>query len=122
MRGFDAFALPSIAEGISNTTLEAMATGLPIVATAVGGNVELLDDGRTGRLVRSDDVNAMAHALLDDFTDPAAARRRGAAARAEVEERFSLERMVATYGDLYHRLITKAIPLGTTAAANKVAA
>jgi glycosyltransferase involved in cell wall biosynthesis len=122
MRGFDSFALPSIAEGISNTVLEAMASGLPIVATAVGGNGELLDDGRTGRLVRSNDVDAMAHALLDDFTDPAAARRRGAAARAEVEQRFSLQRMVDAYGELYQRLIARASAHRAAPAANKVIA
>lgn len=108
MRGFDAYVLPSIAEGISNTLLEAMATGLPTVATAVGGNGELLDDGRTGRLVPSQDTEAMARAILADFADPAAARRRGAAARAEVEQRFSVDRMVAAYGQLYHRLIADA--------------
>ena len=122
MRGFDAFALPSIAEGISNTTLEAMASGLPIVATAVGGNVELLDDRRTGRLVPSNDVDALACALLEDFTDPTAARRRGAAARAEVERRFSLDRMVGAYGDLYHRLIARATPRHAGANGSRVVA
>jgi sugar transferase (PEP-CTERM/EpsH1 system associated) len=119
MRGFDSYALPSVAEGISNTLLEAMASGLPIVATAVGGNVELLDDGAAGRLVPSNDVDAMAHALLDDFADPAAARRRGAAARLAVEQRFSLERMVAAYGGLYRRLITGAIARGAAATAHR---
>lgn len=122
MRGFDSYALPSIAEGISNTVLEAMATGLPVVATAVGGNVELLTDGRTGRLVPSNDVDAMARALLEDLTDPAAARRRGAAARVEVERRFSLDRMVASYADVYRRLIAGAVSRGAATPASKVVA
>jgi hypothetical protein len=58
------------------------------------------------------------HALLADFTGPTAPRRRGAAARAEVEQRFSLERVVAGYGDLYRRLIAKAIARGAVATAN----
>ena len=51
MRTFDVFALPSLGEGISNTILEAMATGLPVVATRVGGNAELVEEGVTGTLV-----------------------------------------------------------------------
>jgi sugar transferase (PEP-CTERM/EpsH1 system associated) len=108
LRGLDAFVLPSLAEGISNTILEAMASGLPIVATAVGGNVELLDHGITGTLVPAAEVDTMARALLDDLADPAAARARGAAARAAVQRRFSLDSMVAAYGDLYEGLLTQA--------------
>lgn len=112
LRGLDAFTLPSLAEGISNTILEAMASALPIVATAVGGSVELLDDGVTGRLVASQDVDAMAHALLDDFTAPDAARARGRAARIEVERRFSLDAMVEAYSDLYERQLGEAAARG----------
>ena len=108
MRGLDAFALPSLNEGISNTILEAMATALPVVATRVGGNVELLEDDVTGRLVPPRDVDAMARALLDDFLDPASSRHRGERARADVEHRFSLDGMVAAYGDLYERLLARA--------------
>lgn len=108
MRGLDAFVLPSRAEGISNTILEAMATALPIVATAVGGNGELLDDGVTGCLVPSGDVERLARAMLDDFREPAQARQRGAAARQAAQRRFSLDGMVAAYGDLYERLLTQA--------------
>ena len=112
MRGLDAFALPSLAEGVSNTVLEAMATALPIVATAVGGNVELLDPGVTGVLVPSRDVDAMARALLDDFAQPAAAHARGLRARREAERRFSLEGMVGAYADLYERLLAQAAARG----------
>ena len=112
MRGLDAFVLPSRAEGISNTILEAMATGLPIVATDVGGNGELLDDGVTGRLVPADDADALARALLDDLVDPTRARQRGAAAREVVQRRFSLDQMVAAYGNLYERLLTTAAARG----------
>jgi sugar transferase (PEP-CTERM/EpsH1 system associated) len=112
MRGLDAFVLPSRAEGISNTILEAMATALPIIATAVGGNGELLDEGVTGRLVPAGDVDALARALLDDVADVSRARRRGAAARQAVQRRFSLEAMIAAYAGLYERLLTKAAARG----------
>lgn len=108
MRGLDAFVLPSLAEGISNTVLEAMATALPVAATAVGGTVELLEEGTTGRLLRSGDVDAMARAMLDDRRNPDAARRRGQAARAAVQQNFSLDSMLSSYGRLYERLLDRA--------------
>lgn len=112
LRGLDGFVLPSRAEGISNTILEAGATGLPITATAVGGNVELVDDGVTGRLVPAGDVEALARALLDELESPEAAAARGRAARATVLRRFSLDAMVAAYGDLYERLLSRAAERG----------
>lgn len=112
MRGLDAFALPSIAEGISNTILEAMASALPVVATDVGGNAELLDNGVTGQLVPPRDADTMAMALLDDFRQPGPARERGRRARLEVERRFTLDGMVAAYGDLYERLLAQAAARG----------
>ena len=112
MRGLDAFVLPSRAEGISNTILEAMATARPIIATAVGGNGELLDDGVTGALVAAGDVDGLARAMLDDWADPVRARQRGAAARQMAVRRFSLDAMVAAYGDLYERLLTTAAARG----------
>ena len=101
MRGLNGFVLPSLAEGISNTILEAMATGLPVVATRVGGNAELVAHGRTGQVVPPDDVEAMAQALLRMATDPARAAAMGQDARVEVEQRFSLQAMVAAYQHLY---------------------
>jgi glycosyltransferase involved in cell wall biosynthesis len=112
MRGLDAFALPSIAEGISNTILEAMASALPVIATDVGGNAELLDNGVTGRLVPPRDADTMAAALLEDFQQPGVARERGRRARLEVERRFTLDGMVAAYGDLYERLLAQAAARG----------
>ncbi len=103
MRGLNCFVLPSLAEGISNTILEAMATALPVIATRVGGNAELVDDGRTGALVPPDDVDALAQALVRMATDPARAAAMGRAGRAEVERRFSLQAMVAAYQALYDR-------------------
>lgn len=104
LRAFDLFVLPSLAEGISNTILEAMATALPVVATNVGGNPELVADGKTGRLVQRDDPSALAAALEAYVDDPARLRVHGEAARARVEAELSLSRMVEQYDRLYTRL------------------
>lgn len=103
MRGLDCFVLPSLAEGVSNTILEAMATGLPVVATAVGGNPELVEAGHTGELVPVGDVEAMAQCMLKLARDPATAAAYGRAARAAVERRFSLQAMVAAYQGVYEQ-------------------
>ena len=104
LAGLDAFVLPSLAEGISNTLLEAMATSLPVIATRVGGNAELIAHDESGSLVPADDVGALADAMLRYFADPELARRHGQAARATVDARFSLDRMVADYAALYEGL------------------
>lgn len=105
MRALDCFVLPSLGEGISNTILEAMATGLPVVATAVGGSPELVEEGGTGRLVPPADPEAMAEALLDYCHQPALARAHGAAGRRKVEERFSLDAMAEAYMAIYERAL-----------------
>jgi sugar transferase (PEP-CTERM/EpsH1 system associated) len=105
MRGLDCFALPSLAEGISNTILEAMATRLPVVATRVGGNPELIESGMTGLLVPAASSDALADALLHYFGHRATARRHARAARQAVETRFSLSRMVHDYSSLYERTL-----------------
>ena len=107
MRGLDAFVLPSLGEGISNTILEAMASGLPVVATAVGGNPELVTHGVTGHVVPSDDVEALAAALVTLARDPAGAAAMGSAGRADVERRFSLQAMVGAYQHLYETTLHK---------------
>lgn len=101
MRGLHAFALPSLAEGISNTILEAMASGLPVIATEVGGNADLLLDGETGLLVPAAAPEAMAAALLKLAGDPARAAAFGVAGRERVEARFSMAAMVRTYQTVY---------------------
>jgi len=105
MRGFDIFTLPSIAEGISNTVLEAMASGLPVVATAVGGTPELVRDGETGALVPASAADALADALYALATDPARIQAQGRAARRCIEAEFSLDAMVTRYGQLYSRAL-----------------
>ena len=101
MRGLDCFVLPSRGEGISNTILEAMACAIPVVATRVGGNAELVQDGLTGRLVPAADPAALAQAIVNYFENPALARQHGRAGRNRIEESFSLDRMVDSYHELY---------------------
>ena len=107
MRACDLFVLPSRAEGISNTILEAMATGMPVVATNVGGNAELVVDNETGRLVPSPDMAAMATALAGYVADGDLRRKHGQAGRARVEACFSLDRMVKRYVDLYDAVLAR---------------
>lgn len=101
MRGLDVFVLPSQAEGISNTLLEAMASGLPVVATAVGGNPELVVDLQTGLLVPALDPKTMGAAFAALFDDPARARSMGAAGRERVLANFSMDAMMGNYLALY---------------------
>lgn len=105
MRGLDCFALPSLAEGISNTILEAMASALPVVATDVGGNADLVTPGVTGEIVPPAVVDALAAVLVRLASDPGRAAVMGQAGRAVVESKFSLPAMVATYRGLYDRLL-----------------
>ena len=104
LAGFDLFVLPSLAEGISNTILEAMAAGLPVVATAVGGNPELVEDGGNGLLVEAGNVHQLAAAIARYLDDPELGPRHGRRGRELAEERFSLRRMVQDYDEIYKRI------------------
>jgi sugar transferase (PEP-CTERM/EpsH1 system associated) len=105
LRGLDCFVLPSLAEGISNTILEAMASGLPVIATRVGGNPELVIEEESGALVPASDPEAMARAIIAYAQDPEQARAAGQAGRMEIERRFSMQAMVGAYQGLYDRLL-----------------
>ncbi len=107
MRGLHAFVLPSISEGISNVVLEAMSAALPVIATQVGGNHELVDAGRTGDLVPPADPHSLALALVRLAADPQRAAAMGRAGRADAEARFSMQAMVASYRSLYDRLLAR---------------
>ena len=102
----DIFVLPSLNEGISNTILEAMATGLPVVAARVGGNPEIVQDGVSGLLYAQDSGDGLESALLRYVMDPDLRRSHGAAARRRVVQNFSLEAMVQRYLDLYDELFS----------------
>lgn len=105
MQALDIFVLPSKAEGISNTILEAMATGLPVVATAVGGNPELVVEGVTGTLVPPQDPAAMAAAIERYLMQPELMQEHGQAGRQRVEREFSMEAMVSRYMAVYDEVL-----------------
>jgi sugar transferase (PEP-CTERM/EpsH1 system associated) len=97
----DVFALPSISEGMSNTLLEAMATGLPVIATAVGGNTEVIDHEKSGWLIRPRDHESLASLLTRLASREDLRQKYGAAARKRIVECFSLDRMLNNYAQLY---------------------
>lgn len=108
MRGLDCFVLPSLAEGISNTILEAMASGLPVIATAVGGNADLVATGTTGEVVPPADAESMAQQIVRLANDRELAQRMGRAGRNAVEQKFSMNAMIATYQGTYDKLLHRA--------------
>lgn len=95
------FVLSSLSEGVSLTLLEAMARGLPVVATDVGGNPEVVSAGETGLLVPAANPGALAAAILRIWRDPESAQGMGVASRRRVELFFEVRRMVAEYEVLY---------------------
>ncbi|HTM11122.1 MAG TPA: glycosyltransferase [Verrucomicrobiae bacterium] len=96
-------------EGLSNSILESMGAGLPVVATTVGGNPELVEDGKTGILVPPRDSGALAGAISLLLADSAKARRFGAAGKERAAKEFSLERMARTMGNFYLQLMNREI-------------
>ena len=97
----DFFVLPSDIEGLPMAILEAMAHGLPIVASNVGGIPEIIDDEREGLLFPAGDATALAFAIRRLASDPFLRRRLGDAARQRVSAQFSLNAMVRKYDDVY---------------------
>ncbi len=108
LAGADVFVLPSRSEGMPLSVLEAMAAGLPVVASAVGGVPELVVDGETGLLVPPGDEDALAEALARLLADPALRRRLGAAGHARALERFDVGGFRRAHVELYERLLSEA--------------
>lgn len=105
LRAMDVFVLPSFNEGISNTILEAQATGLPVIATRAGGNVELVEVGKSGCLVEPSNPQAMAQLLRSYLDDLARRKTEGLAARSRIESGHSLKAMSAAYQAVYDRVL-----------------
>ena len=105
LAGADLFVLPSRSEAFPNGAIEAMAAGLPVVASDVGGLRDLIDDGRTGLLVPPANPEALAAAIESLVADPARAAALGAAARDEIESRYSFERMLRDFDALYQSAV-----------------
>lgn len=101
LRAFDVFVLPSLGEGISNTILEAMASGLPIVATRVGGTPELVDEGQTGSMFTPGDETALTQLLAAYAANADRCQREGDLARARILQTFSWPKAAAAYQAVY---------------------
>ncbi|WP_394778178.1 TIGR03088 family PEP-CTERM/XrtA system glycosyltransferase [Undibacterium sp.] len=104
MRGFSVFVLPSFAEGTPVTLLEAMSSGLPVIASAVGGIPDVVSEQHTGMLVQATDYEAIAAALADYYRQPQRMAAHGAAGRLLVEQRYSIAAMLQNYTKLYDAL------------------
>jgi sugar transferase (PEP-CTERM/EpsH1 system associated) len=107
LNAMDVFVLPSISEGMSNTLLEAMACGLPVIATRVGGNPEVVEEDRSGWLFTPGDVVGLAERLERLANGGELRQAMGKAARARIVSKFSMERMVSDYRRLYLHLAEK---------------
>ena len=105
LAALDVFVLPSLSEGISNTILEAMASGLPVLATAVGGNVELVRAGEEGAFFQPGDAAGLASLMAAYSRDAALRQSHGAAARAGALARYSMPAMVQNYMAVYDGLL-----------------
>lgn len=101
LNALDLFVSPSNAEGISNAILEAMASGVAVLATRVGGNAELVREGETGTLVSPKDANALAAAIQSYLDSPGKLRAHGLAGRRRTEAEFSIRNMVSGYIGVY---------------------
>jgi len=101
----DVFVLPSIVEGLPNAILEAMAAGLPVIATDVGGNAEAVEHGEQGLIVPFGDRPAMVDALIKLGSDPAERARMGRQGLPRVEKAFTIRRMLSQFEDLYKELL-----------------
>ena len=107
LRLLDVFVLPSIGEGISNTILEAMATALPVVATRVGGNPELIEHGKNGYLVPPGDPKRLARSIEQLLTDGVSRKSMGQAGLRKVQEQFNWDTTVENYLEVYDQLLAE---------------
>ena len=110
LQELDIFVLPSLAEGISNTLLEALACGVPVIATAVGGNPELVEHGETGLMVASEKPEELLQALERMVVDEDFRRGLATRARESAVAKFSLDAMVGNYMETYQALVREKAP------------
>lgn len=101
----DLFVLSSVSEGVSVALLEAMAAGVPVVVTNVGGNPEIVSNGKTGWIIASGSLTELTAAILDAAEHPQRIQQFAEMGRRQYEERFQFEAMIERYGEIYHSLI-----------------
>jgi sugar transferase (PEP-CTERM/EpsH1 system associated) len=106
LNALDVYVLSSILEGISNSLLEAMATGVPVIATATGGTPEVVVNGQSGLLVPARAPRELADSLIRVYQQPKERQRLGSAGRHRAKEEFSLDSMVRQYEEMYGKLAT----------------
>jgi glycosyltransferase involved in cell wall biosynthesis len=104
LNAFDIFVLPSVSEGMSNTLLESMAVGVPPIVTAVGGNTEVVEEGRSGLIVQPRDAERICDYLVQLAADEPYRKRLGDNARQRVSTQFSIGRMFDRYTRMYCEL------------------
>jgi glycosyltransferase involved in cell wall biosynthesis len=112
LQASDFFVLPSAAEGLSNALLEALAVGLPCVATSVGGTPDVIVDGVNGLLIAPDNADELRIALLKILSDISMRQRMGIQARETIQSRYSLESTADRLAALYRRLAKKRMVTG----------
>jgi len=107
LRAADCFVLPSLYEGLPNAVLEAMAAALPVVATAVDGSIEAVEDGITGTLVPPSDPAALEAAIVSILSREDEAEAMGVRGRERAERVFDLREQIARFEELYERLVER---------------
>jgi glycosyltransferase involved in cell wall biosynthesis len=111
LQALDVFVLPSMAEGICNSLLEAMASGLPVIASAVGGNPEIGVDRQSGLLFPAGDAPALANLLRELLAQPGLRSQLGQGGLRRIRDEFSLQSMVQTYDKLYRSVRAAGVPV-----------
>ncbi len=106
LSGFDIIVLPSVRESFSNAILEAMAAGIPVIATRSGGNPELIEHRKTGLLIPPMRPEALSRAILLLIKDPKLIERMGQAARKRAHTSFSMTDCVRSYEAVYSRVVS----------------
>ena len=104
LSAFDAYVCSSVKEGLSYTIIETMLNGLPIIATQVGGNPELIEDGETGFLIKPQDSSALADKIKEIMNNPDLQQELSTKARIKAQEEFNLEKMVKETKEVYNSL------------------
>jgi glycosyltransferase involved in cell wall biosynthesis len=104
LRIADIFVLPSLQEGLPNSLLEAMACGLPVIASKIGGVVDVVEDGKSGILVEPGDISGLASAMVRLLKDNVLRQRLGEEARKRIVEGFSIDRIAEEYIKLYKKI------------------